>query len=187
MIKFIFDYFLLLLAIIIFILPIIFISIILFFSSNNKIIHWSKRIGKNSNYFYMPKFVTMSDNTPDLPTHLLIDSDKYVTSIGRILRMTSLDELPQLYSVAKRDMSFVGPRPALHNQEDLIISRKKLKIDKLLPGITGWAQINGRDDISIKLKVELDNYYKKNYSFFLDIKILFLTVINTIQKKNIKH
>ena len=131
----------------------------------------------------MPKFVTMSDDTPDLPTHLLIDSNKYITRIGRILRKTSLDELPQLYSVAKRDMSFVGPRPALHNQEDLINSRKKLQVDKLLPGITGWAQINGRDDISIKLKVDLDNYYKKNYSLFFDIKILFLTVINIIQKK----
>ncbi len=187
MIKLIFDYFLLIIAIVIFILPIIAISIILLFSPSKKIIHWSKRIGKNSNFFYMPKFVTMSDDTPDLPTHLLIDSNKYITRIGRILRKTSLDELPQLYSVAKRDMSFVGPRPALHNQEDLINSRKKLQVDKLLPGITGWAQINGRDDISIKLKVDLDNYYKKNYSLFFDIKILFLTVINIIQKKNIKH
>ena len=187
MIKLIFDYFLLIIAILIFILPIIAISIILFLSPSMKIIHWSKRVGKNSNFFYMPKFVTMSDDTPDLPTHLLIDSNKYVTRVGRILRKTSLDELPQLYSVAKRDMSFVGPRPALHNQEDLINSRKKLQVDKLLPGITGWAQINGRDDISINLKVDLDNYYKKNYSLFFDIKILFFTVINIIQKKNIKH
>ena len=121
----------------------------------------------------MPKFVTMSDDTPDLPTHLLIDSNKYITRIGRILRKTSLDELPQLYSVAKRDMSFVGPRPALHNQEDLINSRKKLQVDKLLPGITGWAQINGRDDISIKLKVDLDNYYKKIIVCFLILKYYF--------------
>lgn len=181
---------------------IILICVAIKLESRGPIIFKQKRIGKNLRHFNCYKFRTMSEEAEDILNQLLsknpelekeflttqkIKNDPRITNIGRILRKTSLDELPQLYSVAKRDMSFVGPRPALHNQEDLINSRKKLQVDTLLPGITGWAQINGRDDISIKLKVDLDNFYKKNYSLFFDIKILFLTVINIIQKKNIKH
>lgn len=181
------DYLLSIFLLLIFFIPIIFIFFILFFSRERKIIHWSRRIGKNNKIFLMPKFVTMTLDSPDLPTHLFDNSKKYITPFGAFLRKTSLDELPQIYSVFKRDMSIVGPRPALHNQEDLIELRKKNHIDNLLPGITGWAQINGRDTITISEKVELDLYYKLNLNIFLDLKIIFLTFFSIINKKNIKH
>lgn len=187
MIKLTIDYLFSIFLLLIFFVPIIFIFIILFFSKDKKIIHWSMRIGKNNKIFLMPKFVTMTLDSPDLPTHLFDNSKKYITPFGAFLRKTSLDELPQIYSVFKRDMSIVGPRPALHNQQDLKELRKKYHIDNLLPGITGWAQINGRDTISISEKVELDLYYKLNLSVFLDLKIIFLTFFSVINKRNIKH
>ena len=187
MTKLILDYLLSIFLLLIFFIPIIFISLILFFSIEKKILHWSKRIGKNNKIFLMPKFVTMTLDSPDLPTHLFDNSKKYITPFGAFLRKTSLDELPQIYSVFKREMSIVGPRPALHNQEDLKQLRKKNQIDNLLPGITGWAQINGRDNISISEKVELDLYYKFNLNVFLDLKIIFFTFFSILNKKNIKH
>ncbi len=135
----------------------------------------------------MPKFRTMKIDTPQLATHLLTNPEKYLTSIGPILRKLSLDELPQLYSVLVGDMSFVGPRPALFNQTDLIELRTSKSVDTLRPGITGWAQINGRDEIPIPLKVQLDEFYLKNQSIYLDVKIIFMTAFKVFFMKNISH
>ena len=135
----------------------------------------------------MPKFVTMKINTPQVATHLLKDPEQYLTKLGKFMRKTSLDELPQLYSVLIGDMSIVGPRPALYNQYDLIKKRQSLKIDKLKPGITGYAQINGRDNVSLKRKIKFDYYYLKNKSIKLDLKIISLTLYKLINFKNISH
>ena len=135
----------------------------------------------------MPKFRTMRTDTPNVATHLLKDANNRITPIGNFLRKTSLDELPQLFSILKGDMSFVGPRPALYNQYDLIQLRNKYGLDKLKPGLTGWAQVNGRDDISIQEKVELDAQYKDLRSFRMDLKIIFLTVFKVFFSKNISH
>lgn len=150
-------------------------------------IYFSKRSGEKSKIFLMPKFITMKKNTPQVATHLLKHPEKYVTKIGKYMRKTSLDELPQLYSVFIGKMSIVGPRPALYNQYYLIKKRKVLKIDKLKPGITGYAQINGRDDISIKKKIDYDLFYLRNKSFILDLKIIFFTLYKIVKSKNISH
>ena len=149
--------------------------------------YWSDRVGKGNTIFKMPKFRTMKVNTPAVATHLLDDPDRFLTPIGKFLRKSSLDELPQLLSIIKGDMSFVGPRPALFNQDDLVELRTKKGIHVLTPGLTGWAQINGRDDIPIPLKVEFDEYYLKNMSFFFDFKILLMTFIKVIRKENVSH
>ena len=135
----------------------------------------------------MPKFRTMRTGTPNVATHLLKDADNRITPIGNFLRKTSLDELPQLFSILKGDMSFVGPRPALYNQYDLIQLRNKYGLDRLKPGLTGWAQVNGRDDISIQEKVELDAQYKDLRSISMDLKIIFLTIFKVFFSKNITH
>ncbi len=135
----------------------------------------------------MPKFRTMRIDTPNVATHLLKDVDNKITPIGNFLRKTSLDEFPQLFSILKGDMSFVGPRPALYNQYDLIQLRNKFGLEKLKPGLTGWAQVNGRDDISIQEKVKLDLQYKDLRSFRMDLKIIFLTVFKVFFSKNISH
>jgi O-antigen biosynthesis protein WbqP len=135
----------------------------------------------------MPKFRTMRIDTPAVATHLMGNPDCYLTPIGSLLRKFSLDELPQLWSVLRGDMSFVGPRPALYNQDDLIELRTKKGIHGLVPGITGWAQINGRDELPIPTKVEYDEYYSKNRSFFFDIKILFLTFFKTVKSEGVQH
>jgi len=135
----------------------------------------------------MPKFRTMRIDTPAVATHLMQNPDEYLTPIGSFLRKSSLDELPQLWSVLKGDMSFVGPRPALFNQNDLIALRTEKKVHRLVPGITGWAQINGRDDIPIPKKVEYDEYYLKNRSFIFDLKILFLTLLKVSRAENVSH
>ncbi len=165
----------------------IIITLSILYETRLNFIYFSKRIGKNSNIFFMPKFRTMKIETPQLATHLLDNPDKYLTVLGKFLRKTSLDELPQIYSILKGDMSLVGPRPALYNQYDLINKRKKLGIDTIRPGVTGWAQINGRDDLSIDEKVKLDHeyIYKKNLLF--DIKIIFLTILRLSKQKNISH
>lgn len=156
-------------------------------SSKGPAIHWSKRVGINSTFFMMPKFRSMYIDTPDVATHLLQDSKNYITPAGRILRKTSLDELPQLWSILVGDMSFVGPRPALHNQNDLMALRCEKGVEKLKPGLTGWAQINGRDEISIPEKVALDYYYLEHQSFLFDIKILFYTFFGVLFSKGITH
>lgn len=135
----------------------------------------------------MPKFRTMRTNTPDVATHLMIDFDQYTTPGGEFLRKTSLDELPQLWSILKGEMVFVGPRPALHNQHDLVELRTENGVHQLVPGITGWAQINGRDSLPIPDKVALDISYLQNRSFALDLKILVGTILTVIMRKNIAH
>ncbi|MEK7288960.1 MAG: sugar transferase, partial [Planctomycetota bacterium] len=143
--------------------------------------------GGANGIFKMPKFRTMRIDTPAVATHLLSNPDEYLTSIGPFLRKWSLDELPQLWGVLKGDMSFVGPRPALFNQQDLIALRTEKGVHRLIPGITGWAQINGRDDIPIPKKVEFDEYYLKNRSLFFDLKILLLTFFKVTRAENVSH
>jgi len=135
----------------------------------------------------MPKFRTMHTDTPAVATHLLKDPEGYLTPVGSFLRKFSLDELPQLWSIIKGDMTFVGPRPALYNQDDLIELRTRKNIHRLTPGITGWAQVNGRDELPIPVKVEFDDYYLKNKSFLLDLKILWLTIVKVLKKEGIRH
>ena len=157
------------------------IYILVVLSSSFPAIYWSKRVGKNNKSFMMPKFRTMKKNTPEVPTHQLTKPQKWCTPIGLMLRKTSLDELPQIWSVLVGKMSFIGPRPALYTQVDLIAKRTDLKIHKLLPGMTGWAQVNGRDNLSDLEKISLDKYYEKNISLRLDIKIFFLTIYKVLK------
>ena len=185
--KRIFD---LLLGVAIFVLlaaPMLLISITVRFSSKGPALYWSDRVGRNNKIFKMPKFRSMLIDTPAVATHLLDNPDVYLSPIGGFLRRSSLDELPQLFSVLKGDMSFVGPRPALYNQDDLISLRTDKDVDKLLPGITGWAQVNGRDELSIPDKVELDVEYLKQQSFWFDIKILWMTFLKVVKRDGVSH
>jgi O-antigen biosynthesis protein WbqP len=156
-------------------------------TSRGPALYWSTRIGRNNQVFKMPKFRTMPLGTPAVATHLLIDANLYLTPIGSFLRKTSLDELPQLWSVLKGDMSLVGPRPALYNQDDLIIARTAANIHRLRPGITGWAQINGRDELSIAGKVALDAEYLRKQSLTFDCYILWMTVLKVIRQDGVSH
>jgi O-antigen biosynthesis protein WbqP len=156
-------------------------------TSKGSILYWSDRVGRNNTLFKMPKFRTMNLNTPAKATHLLNNSFQYVTPIGSFLRKTSLDEIPQLWSIFIGDMSFVGPRPALFNQYDLIELRTFKGIQNLKPGLTGWAQVNGRDDLSVAQKVNFDEEYLIKKTFILDLKILYLTFIKIIQQDGVKH
>lgn len=152
--------------------------------------YWSKRVGRNNILFDMPKFRSMKVETPALATHLLnqrANPTSYLTPVGSFIRKTSLDELPQLWSVLKGEMSIVGPRPALYNQDDLITLRTECGVHVLKPGITGWAQVNGRDEIPISQKVVLDTFYLEHKSLWLDIKIIMLTVLKVIRRDNISH
>ena len=169
------------------IIPMMLISVIIFIVSGRPIIFYSERVGINESYFFMPKFRTMNVQTPNVATHLLEDASSYYTPIGSLLRKLSLDELPQLFSVIKGDMSLVGPRPALFNQYDLMDLRRVAGIEKLKPGITGWAQINGRDEISIEQKVELEKYYMENMNLLFDLRIILLTVFNVFKSNDISH
>jgi len=168
-------------------IPMLFIALLVKLTSKGPILFWSDRIGINNTMFRMPKFRTMRLNAPAVATHLLDNPKEFLIHCGSFLRRFSLDELPQLWSVLKGDMSFIGPRPALYNQDDLIELRTKKGLDKLVPGITGWAQVNGRDNISIPLKVEYDEYYMKNKSFLLDLKILYMTFLKVIRAEGVKH
>jgi O-antigen biosynthesis protein WbqP len=150
-------------------------------------LYWSKRVGVHSTIFLMPKIRTMKLNTPQVATHLLTNSEDYLTPMGRFLRKSSLDELPQLMTIFKGDMSFVGPRPALFNQDDLMELRRSVGVDRLVPGLTGWAQINGRDEISIPDKVALEKTYMEQQSFILDLKIIFWTFFKVLKQESIKH
>ena len=168
-------------------MPMILIVISIRLSSKGSALYWSDRIGKNNLIFKMPKFRSMAIETPTLATHLLKEPDFYLSPIGNFLRCSSLDELPQLFSVLKGDMSLVGPRPALFNQNDLINLRTKNGVNKLLPGITGWAQVNGRDKLSIPDKVLLDIEYLKHQSILFDIKILWMTILKVIKRDGLHH
>jgi len=163
------------------------ISILVKITSKGPILFWSNRVGGNGKNFLMPKFRTMQVETPEVATHLLENPKAHITKIGKFLRKYSLDEIPQILSVLSGDMNIVGPRPALFSQEDLIELRHKYKIDKIKPGITGWAQVNGRDEISITEKVNLDLFYANNKGFYLDLKILFITIKKVLFKTNISH
>ena len=167
--------------------PMLLISIAVRLSSKGPALYWSDRVGKNNKIFKMPKFRSMLIDTPAVATHLLDNPDSYLSPIGGFLRRSSLDELPQLFSVLKGDMSFVGPRPALFNQDDLIALRIEKGVDKLLPGVTGWAQVNGRDELSIPDKVVLDVEYLNRQSFLFDIKILWMTFLKVVKRDGVSH
>ena len=185
--KRLFDFLSVLIIMVIIIAPSLIIALSIKITSRGSILFWSKRIGVNNEIFLMPKFRTMKDDTPNVATHLLQDPDQFLTSIGPFLRRTSLDELPQLYSVLLGDMSLVGPRPALFNQEDLINLRTEKGIHKLKPGITGWAQVNGRDEITIPEKVSLEEEYLDKMSWTMDMYILWLTFVKVLKKDSITH
>jgi len=187
MTKRFFDLVVAICAAIIFVVPFFVIIIAVKVSSKGPAFYWSKRVGKNSKYFMMPKFRTMRVGTPEIASDMLQNPHQYMTFIGPFLRKTSLDELPQLISVLKGYMSIVGPRPALHTQHDLIAERRAMQIDTLLPGITGWAQINGRDDIELGEKLEFDRVYLQKQNLLFDIKILLLTVLAVIGRSGVKH
>ena len=174
-------------AVVFLLIPILIIAIAVRLTSEGPVLYWSERVGRNSQIFRMPKFRSMRTDTPDVATHLLQQPDVWLTPIGNFLRKSSLDELPQIWSVLKREMSFVGPRPALHNQADLIALRKEAGVDELLPGITGWAQINGRDELTINEKVALDMEYFNKKSIFFEFKILWITLIKVIKGDGVKH
>ncbi len=175
-------------SVLIILLPILFfLFIIHIILEKGNFIFWSKRVGLNNHIFFMPKLRTMKTSTPDVATHLLGNDNNYITNVGKILRKTSLDEIPQLYSVLKGDMSIVGPRPALHNQYDLIQLRTESGVHKLKPGITGLAQVSGRDLLSIPEKVEYDKIYLIKKNVFLDIKIICITVLKIFKSKDILH
>lgn len=168
-------------------IPMLIIALIVRLTSPGPVLYWSNRVGKNNSIFSMPKFRTMKVETPAVATHLLASPEQYVTRIGRVLRRFSLDELPQLFSVLKGDMRFVGPRPALFNQDDLIELRTRKGVHLLVPGITGWAQVNGRDDLPIPVKVGFDEYYLKHRSFAFDLKIIIATFFSALASKGVRH
>jgi O-antigen biosynthesis protein WbqP len=185
--KRIFDLLLGVAILVFLVVPMLLISIAVRLSSKGLALYWSDRVGKNNTIFKMPKFRSMLTDTPAVATHLLDNPDTYLSPIGDFLRRSSLDELPQLFSVLKGDMSFVGPRPALYNQDDLIALRTVNGVDKLLPGITGWAQVNGRDELSIADKVILDVEYLNRQSFWFDIKILWMTFLKVMKRDGVSH
>lgn len=181
------DLLLALIATSVLIIPIIITAVLIKFTSKGSALYWSDRVGRNNQLFKMPKFRSMNMGTPAVATHLLVNPNSSLTPIGNFLRKSSLDELPQLWSILKGDMSFVGPRPALFNQDDLIILRTAQGVDKLMPGLTGWAQVNGRDDLPIPKKVALDVEYLKDQTLWLDIKILWLTFLKVLQRDGVSH
>jgi O-antigen biosynthesis protein WbqP len=167
--------------------PIVVLALLIKLSSAGPALYWSARVGINNRIFRMPKFRTMRTDTPAVATHLMADPDNYLTPIGKFLRKSSLDELPQLLSIIKGDMSFVGPRPALFNQDDLVELRTAKGIHRIIPGITGWAQVNGRDDLPIPIKVQFDEYYLIHRSFVFDMKIIFLTLVKVLRREGVTH
>lgn len=185
--KFIFDRLFSFIFLILLLGIITFIALLVKFTSKGGVIHWSCRVGQSNKIFNMPKFRTMYVNTPILATHLLSDISSHLTPVGSFLRKTSLDELPQLWSILVGDMSFVGPRPALFNQHDLIKLRTQNGVINLLPGLTGWAQVNGRDELSILSKVQYDVEYLKKKSFWLDMKIMGITLLRVIKRAGVSH
>ncbi len=168
-------------------LPMLLIALLVRLTSRGPALHWSRRVGRGNRLFWMPKFRTMKTGAPQVATHLMARPGQFLTPLGRFLRAMSLDELPQLYNVLKGNMSLVGPRPALFNQDDLIALRASKGIHRLVPGITGWAQINGRDELPIPAKVEFEEFYLRRRSFLFDIKILLLTALKVIRREGVSH
>lgn len=185
--KRIFDLLLAVLVGFLLLIPVLLIAVLVRLTSKGPVLYWSNRVGLNNTLFRMPKFRSMRVGTPVLATHLLTDPHTYLTPIGGFLRKSSLDELPQLWSILLGSMSFVGPRPALFNQHDLIELRTRYGVHKLVPGLTGWAQINGRDDLPIPDKVKLDVAYLRQQSLWFDIHILWRTFVKVIRRDGITH
>jgi len=186
-VKRLFDLFVGFVFLVLLIPPMLMIAVLVQLTSKGPVLYWSDRVGRKNKIFKMSKFRSMRINTPAVATHLLNDPDIYLSPIGGFLRRTSLDELPQLWSILKGDMSFVGPRPALFNQGDLIALRTEYGVDKLTPGLTGWAQVNGRDELPIPEKVALDVEYMHRQSFWFDIYILWMTFLKVIKRDGVSH
>jgi len=185
--KRIFDFFLALTVTALLALPIVLVAAAVRLTSPGPALYWSDRVGRHNRIFRMPKFRSMRIGTPAVATHLLADPKVYLTPIGSFLRKSSLDELPQLWSILVGDMSFVGPRPALFNQDDLVALRTEQGVDQLMPGLTGWAQVNGRDELPIPEKVRLDAEYLKRRSLMFDIYILWLTALKVVRRDGVSH
>lgn len=185
--KRLFDLMLALVASVVLLLPVLFIAIMVRLTSKGPALYWSDRVGKGNVVFRMPKFRSMRTGAPVVATHLLSDPDVYLTPIGSFLRKSSLDELPQLWNILRGDMSFVGPRPALYNQDDLIALRTASGVHELLPGLTGWAQINGRDELPIPDKVKLDVEYLQRRSLCFDVQIIWLTMVKVLRREGVSH
>ena len=185
--KRLFDLVLALIAACLLIVPIVVVAVLVKLTSKGPTLYWSDRVGMHNTIFKMPKFRSMKVETPAVATHLLVDPGSVLTSIGDFLRKSSLDELPQLWCILKGEMSFVGPRPALFNQDDLILLRTEKGVDKVVPGLTGWAQVNGRDELTIPDKVTLDLEYMERQSFWFDMKILWLTVLKVVRRDGVSH
>jgi O-antigen biosynthesis protein WbqP len=185
--KRLFDLVLALIAACLLIVPIVVVAVLVKLTSKGPALYWSDRVGMHNTIFKMPKFRSMKVETPAVATHLLVDPGSVLTPVGYFLRKSSLDELPQLWCILKGEMSFVGPRPALFNQYDLINFRTEKNIDKVLPGLTGWAQVNGRDELPIPEKVVLDVEYMERQSFWFDLKILWLTVLKVVRRDGVSH
>ena len=185
--KRLFDLVLASILTILFAVPLIVVAFAVRLTSSGPALYWSDRVGRDNHIFKMPKFRSMRTDTPAVATHLLDDPQSFLTPIGSFLRRSSLDELPQIWSVLVGDMSFVGPRPALYNQDDLIALRTERKVHTLVPGLTGWAQVNGRDELPIPVKVDLDVEYMQKQSFFFDIYILYLTFIKVLGRDGVTH
>ena len=167
--------------------PILLVALLVKLTSPGPVLYWSQRVGKNNRLFSMPKFRSMRQGTPAVATHLMGEPDAYLTPIGSFIRRSSLDELPQLWSILVGDMSFVGPRPALYNQDDLVALRTRHGVQSLAPGLTGWAQVNGRDDLPIPRKVQLDAEYLRRRSFSFDLYILWLTALKVLRREGVSH
>jgi len=182
-----FDLVLAVLAALVLLLPLALVALAVRLTSPGPALYWSERVGRNNHNFYMPKFRSMRTDTPAVATHLLTDPQRWLTPIGPLLRRSSLDELPQLWSILKGDMSFVGPRPALFNQNDLIALRTQAGVHHLRPGLTGWAQVNGRDELPIPIKVRYDAEYAQRQSLAFDIKILWLTALKVLKRDGVAH
>ena len=187
MIKRSIDLIIALIAAIIFAVPYVAIVVGVRLSSPGPALYWSRRAGRQGNFFLMPKFRSMRIDTPEVATDKLGDASTYITPFGSFLRRTSLDELPQIYSVLRGDMSIVGPRPALHNQHELIAKRAAFGVDDLRPGVTGWAQINGRDEIALQDKLRFDRDYLERQSLFFDLRIILLTVVAVVRSRGVSH
>ena len=185
--KRLFDFTIAAIATLLLSLPILLVALLVRLTSPGPVLYWSNRVGKGNRIFRMPKFRSMRVDTPAVATHLLANPGAYLTPIGSFLRKSSLDELPQLWSILKGDMSFVGPRPALFNQDDLVALRTECGVHELLPGLTGWAQVNGRDELPIPEKVRLDAEYMRNRSFRMDMRILWLTVVKVLRRDGVAH
>jgi O-antigen biosynthesis protein WbqP len=187
MMKRVFDLALVLLLTIALLPFLLLIALLVKLTSEGPVLYWSDRVGQENRIFRMPKFRSMRMDTPQVATHLLASPDTYLSPIGAALRKSSLDELPQLWSILRGDLSFVGPRPALFNQDDLVALRTEYGVQKLVPGLTGWAQINGRDDLSIPVKVGFDREYMERRSFAFDCKIIVLTFVKALRRDGVHH